>query len=205
MKKLLGFFRLPTVITGGILAIVAVIMLILSFTFFGVYPWISNVMTSASCGIITGWVLYFLANLRTNSYNKSKHEYELLLKARNDALNIIRDSQYYIKCRCLWNKDIETDDFFRKIFESTEAVQSILLDRISWELYQESGFEENNPVDYSSTKNLWDKYIEADDTEEIIDDLLSQNINQLNNLISMLKEPLQKRKEKLFAYDKYNV
>ena len=205
MKKLLVFFRLPTVIAGAILASTSAIMLILSFVFFNVYPWFSNVMISAACGIITGLVLYFLTNLRTNSYSEAKCEYELLLKVRNDALNIIRDSQYYIKCRCLWNEDIEADDFFRRVYEKTETVQSILFDHISWELYQEAGLEEDNPVDLAATEKLWNKYIEAEDTEEIIDDLLSQNINLLNSLITALKKPLQKRKDKLSTYDKYNV
>lgn len=205
MKKLLGFFRLPMVIAGVILASIAATMLILSFIFFNDYPWVSNVMISASCGIITGWVLYFLANLRTNSYNKIKSEYELLLKARNDALNIVRDSQYYIKCRCLWNEDIGADDFFRRVYEKTESVQSIIFDHIAWELYLEAGFEEDNPLDFAATNNLWNKYIESDDTEGIIGDLLSQNISQLNSLVVKLKEPLQKRKDKLSTYDKYSV
>jgi hypothetical protein len=180
-------------------------MLVVSVILFDIYPWISNVMISASCGIITGWVLYFLTNLRTNSYNKVRCEYELLLKTRNAALDIIKDSKYYIKCRCLWDEDIGADDFFKRIYESTEAVQSLLLDTFSWELYQESGFEENNPIDLSATESLWNQYIEVDTMEEIIDDLLSQNINNLNSLVEMLKMPLQKRKDKLSTYDKYNI
>ena len=205
MKKANNILRMPTVLGGIIIAIVAIVLLVISAMLFDVCAWASNVMISASCGIITGLVLYFLTNLRTNSYNKVKRDYDLLLKVRNDASTIIKDSTFYIKCHCLWDEDMATNKFFERIFGSVEQIQRIVFDQFTYELFQEVGLEENNPIDYSTTQKIWSQYIEGADSEEEIDNLLTQIIENQNQLISMLKEAMQKRRSKLEVYDKYNV
>lgn len=204
-KQALAFVLMPTFITSIIMLSGAIILILISKALFLEHPWISNVMISASCGIITGLALYFLTNLRSNSYNKLKNEYNLLIEVRNESANIVRDSKYYLECHCLWNREIETDEFFKTIYEGTEKVQGVLMDKISWELYREMGLEENDPIDYGFTDRLWKKYVETEDTDENIDELLNMVIESHERLIVLLKEPILKRKNKLSKYDKYNI
>ena len=110
-----------------------------------------------------------------------------------------------ILCHCLWNREIETDEFFKTIYEGTEKVQGVLMDKISWELYREMGLEENDPIDYEFTDRLWEKYVETEDIDEDIDELLNMVIESHERLIVLLKEPIAKRKNKLSKYDKYNI
>ena len=65
-EKLVRFVSLPTVLwTIGFL-LVSSLFLFLSFLVYESNPWLSGVLVSISCGIITGVILYFLSNLRSS-------------------------------------------------------------------------------------------------------------------------------------------
>ena len=205
IKNIWETISMPAVATGIILFLSAVGGVILSGVLFNACPWISNVLISACCGIITGLVLYVLTNIRANSYSKAKREYDLLSKAKREAADTIKDVKYYVRFHCLWNEEIDADSFFTRLYNKVEGMQTLIFDEFSWEMYQEIGLEENNPIDYSFTEKLWEAYIAVEDKNEDIDDLLNCIVEKMEQLVLMLQNPTLRRNSKLSKYEKFSL
>ena len=89
IEKFLRFVSLPTVLLIIALSILFSALLILSFFIYENNPWLSGVLVSISCGIITGVILYFLSNLRSSKLHKLEIEEDEIYPIYNLVCDVI--------------------------------------------------------------------------------------------------------------------
>jgi len=65
-EKFFRFITLPTFLWTMAFLLMSLLILLGSYFINEANPWVSGVLVSISCGIITGVILYFLSNLRNN-------------------------------------------------------------------------------------------------------------------------------------------
>ena len=79
-EKLFRFITLPSFLWVIAFIVISAVLLTASYFTRTSNPWLSGVLVSVACGIITGVILYFLSNLRSiQLYNLQMEQEELLI------------------------------------------------------------------------------------------------------------------------------
>ena len=77
-EKFYRFITLPMILWIIVFLIVSSGLLLLSYLVYESNSWLSGVLVSVACGIITGVILYFLSNLRNNKLHVLQFEQDEL-------------------------------------------------------------------------------------------------------------------------------
>jgi len=67
--------------------------------------WLSNVLISFACGIVSGLILYFLTNIRSVKNIEIDEYYSRLSKIMRMMTDIRRDAKYYKENENLWGEE----------------------------------------------------------------------------------------------------
>lgn len=114
--------------------VATIVCLVLSWVFYEKeFSWLSNVMISFACGLLSGLTMYFLTNVRTVKNTKISDYYSRLKDLMGMVIEIKRDAQYYMDNETLWGEETgvllrcerlleRLDDFQEKIYETPDRL-----------------------------------------------------------------------------------
>ena len=114
--------------------VATIVCLVLSWVFYAKeLSWLSNVMISFTCGLLSGLTMYFLTNVRTVKNTKISGYYLRLKDLMGMVNEIKRDAQYYKDNEILWGEEAgvvlrceklldRLDEFQEKIYETPDRL-----------------------------------------------------------------------------------
>ena len=88
-EKFFRFITLPTFLWTIFFVLLSSVLLVISYFTRISNPWVSGVLVSIACGVITGITLYFLSNLRTNKLHSIEAEESSIYAAYKFVCDIV--------------------------------------------------------------------------------------------------------------------
>ena len=111
------FISLPTVLwTIGFL-IISSGFLLLSYFVYESNPWLSGVLVSIACGIITGVTLYFLSNLRNNKLHALQIEQDEIYPFYESVHNVFLGENLIVNSRNLGTYNFTDEEAAKTIMD----------------------------------------------------------------------------------------
>lgn len=124
-EKFVRFITLPTVLWTILFLLVSLLLLIFSFFVYESNPWLSGVLVSIACGIITGVILYFLSNLRNNKLHILQIEQDELYPVYQLVCDVLFEKTMIDNSRnlgtCNFTVEEETEAIIDKLIPLSEA------------------------------------------------------------------------------------
>ena len=169
-EKISRFVLLPTFLWTITFFVVSLVLLIMSYFVDQSSSWLSGVLVSIACGIITGIILYFLSNLRSVKIS--------VLQMKFDEIMLLNDLVYDVLNEKVV---IENSELLGVGYTLPEKCKMIMtkVDKLwtSMDIYDLDGFYQKNGLRnfIEIVEDIWNQYYRLscdEDREKWIDDII---------------------------------
>ena len=181
----------------------AVILLVLSFWLhLRRYEWLPNAFLSIACGVITGLVLYFLTNIRTNRLIRVQEDLESLRTMETPLQDI-----FNMKLSCQWrwsplDNEFGVTDMGLQVLEDLETLDRAHYN-MSHRLFEKLGFNIDDPFDRDKLSEMKAGLENAGDNEKLIRKWIIDIEQIIEPVLDKVRSCLSEEKDALMFLGKF--